>query len=324
MGALVVAVPVYGVSAAPETGGPARLRVAVAIENEQQLALPVDFGPHAAVRAVAVGVREACSPSASVAPAASTCSEIGDALGSGVCVDETSARALSLERACAPTDATAEAVDLSGVGCGDAACFEAEARRRGATDLLLVRATWADGLQVGGTLRDLNGAQAVSIKPPATYNSQRPRTGPQVLGILKWVARSAVAGELRRIAEAPPILATPAPPPMVVAPVIRAVPEPQSHAALGWTLVGAGLVAGAAGGWLLAINGSGTSCTSLPGDSEPCAKERRTLIPGAGVTVAAAAALVTGVVLLVRDGHSQGAALAAFVHPNGLALKGWF
>jgi hypothetical protein len=270
-------------------------------------------------------VTEACPPNAPSAPAQSSCSEIGDAPGSGVCVDETAARALSRERACDPADAPAEALDLSGVGCQDAACFEAEARRLGATHLLLVHATWADGLQVGGTLRALAGASATSIRLPATYNPQRPRTGPQVLGILKWVARLAVADELGRISEAPALAVAPPPPePLVAAPTVPAVAERRGHALLGWTLVGAGIAAGVAGGWLLAINGQGTSCAPLAGDSDPCAKERRTLIPGAGVTVAAAAALVTGVVLLVRDGHSQDPALAAFVHPNGLLLKGWF
>ena len=324
MGALVAVAPVRGASAA--TGAPAaRLRVAVAIENEHQLALPADFGPHAAARAVAQGVTEACRPNAPSAPAQLPCSEIGDAPGSGVCVDETVARALSREQACDLANAQAEALDLSGIGCHDAACFEAEARRLGATHLLLVHATWADGLEVGGTLRDLAGAPATSISLPATYNPQRPRTGPQVLGILKWVARSAIAGELRRSAKAPALAFAPPPPePLVAVPTVPAVPERRGHAALGWTLVGAGVAAGVAGGWLLAINGQGTSCTPLAGDSDPCAKERRTLIPGAGVTVAAAAALVTGVVLVVRDGHSQNPSLAAFVHSNGLLLKGWF
>jgi len=249
---------------------------------------------------------------------------MSDAPGSGICADETAAHALRLDVECAPGDVRAEVLDVA-ARCVDAACFEAEATSRGATHLLLVHGAWVDGLVLGGTLRALDGSGAWPVQLPGTFNPQRPRTGPQVLGILKWAARLAVSEELRRVS-ATPARVVPAPSAVVSTPleVPPAVEEPRSNAALGWTLVGAGVVAGAAGAWLLAVNGQGANCSRIPGDPDPCDRERRTLIPGVAVTVGAAAALVTGVVVLVRSGRPRPAGLAAFVHPQGVMVGGTF
>jgi hypothetical protein len=322
-----VALVVAWVGLAEAAPGPGRLRVAVALEPRQRIALPADFGEAAATHALAVGVREACLPPGAATPRAPAvaCAEMSDAAGSGVCADETAAQALSVEIACGPGDSHADVIELTGAACDDVACFEAEATRRGATHLLLVHGAWVDGFVVGGTLRALAGPGAVALQLPGSYNRQRPRTGPQVLGILKWAARTAVAEELRRAAMPP---ASVAPKPVIVAaqpaPTPSAVEERSGHAVLGWTLVGAGVVAGAAGAWLLAINGQGVSCSGITGDPDPCARERRTLIPGASVTVGAAVALVAGVIVLVRDGHDRPPRLAAYVHPEGLMLGGSF
>jgi hypothetical protein len=241
-----------------------------------------------------------------------------------VCADETAARALSLAVECGSGDAQADAIELAGA-CDDVACFEAEAAKRGATHLLLVHGAWVDGFVLGGTLRALAGPGAAALQLPGSYNPQRPRTGPQVLGILKWAARTAVGEELRRSVAAPaPVAPAPAivAPPPAPAPIV--VEERSGHPVLGWTLVGAGVVAGAAGAWLLAINGQGVSCSGIAGDPDPCARERRTLIPGVGVTVGAAVALVAGVVVLVREGRDGPPRLAAYVHPEGLMLGGSF
>jgi hypothetical protein len=321
-----VALVVAWVGLAGAAPGSRPLRVAVALEPRQRIALPADFGKGAAARALALGAREACLPAGAPAPRAprAPCPEISDAPGSGICADEMAAHVLSLDVECAPGDARAEVLDVP-ARCEDAPCFEAEARRAGATHLLLVHGAWVDGLVLGGTMRALDGSGAWPVQLPGTFNPQRPRTGPQVLGILKWAARLAVGEELRREAAAPAlvvatplaVLSTPAQPP-------PAIEEPPSHAGLGWTLVGAGAAAGVAGAWLLAVNGQGTSCSGIPGDPDPCDRERRTLIPGIGVTVGAAAALVAGVVVLVRDRRPRTAGLAAFVHPQGVMVGGTF
>jgi hypothetical protein len=302
------------------------LRVAVALEPRQRIALPADFGEGAAARALALGAREACLPAGTLTPRAPrpSCPEMSDAPGSGVCADETAAHALGPDVECAPGDARAEVLDVA-ARCEDAPCFEAEARRAGATHLLLVHGAWVDGLVLGGTMRALDGSGAWPVQLPGTFNPQRPRTGPQVLGVLKWAARLAVGEELRRAAAAPAavvstppaVVSTPAQPP-------PAIDQQPSHVALGWTLVGAGAAAGAAGAWLLAVNGQSTSCSGIPGDPDPCDRERRTLIPGIGVTVGAAVALVAGVVVLVRGRRPRPAGLAAFVHPQGVMLGGTF
>jgi hypothetical protein len=249
---------------------------------------------------------------------------MSDAPGSGICADETAAHALRLDVECAPGDVRAEVLDVA-AGCEATACFEAEAARRGATHLLLVHGAWVDGLVLGGTLRALDGSGAWPVQLPGSFNPQRPRTGPQVLGILKWAARLAVSEELRRASATPaPVVAAPSAIVSTPVEVPPAVEEPRSHAALGWTLVGAGVVGGAAGAWLLAVNGQGANCSGIPGDPDPCDRERRTLIPGVAVTVGAAAALIAGVVVLVKDGRPRPAGLAAFVHPQGVMVGGNF
>jgi hypothetical protein len=306
-----------------------RIRVAVAFEGEPQLSFPPEFGPHAATRALAQGIREACLPVHEPAAAAPpTCAEVGDAPGSRVCVDETAARALAREIDCSSTDASAEAIELAGSTCESTDCFQSEARRAGATHLLLVTGTWRDGFAVSGTMESLAGAGRTPVGPGPDYNPQRPRTGPQVLAILKWVARDAVADELRRDRQRVAAIVTPAPPPVVAAPAVSpppaATPESRGHKAIGWTLIGAGVGAGAASGWLFAIDKRGTDCAALPSDPEPCSKVRRTLIPAIGLGVGAAAALVGGLVLvLAREGTAAGP-VAITARPDGFALGGTF
>jgi hypothetical protein len=312
------------------TATPPRLRIAVALEGVQRLSFPTEFGERAGERALAQGVREACLPSGpeSQTRPAAPCSEIGDAPGSRVCVDETLARALSREIECGTADCSAEPIELSGAACQTAGCFRGEAEKAGASHLLLVTAGWHDGLAVTATLTSLRGGQDESVGPAPGYNPQRPRTGPQVLAILKWVARDAALGELRRAHAAglarAAVTTVPVVAPTVVAPPLLAAPERSSHTTLAWTLIGAGVAAGAASGWLFSTDKADTECATIAGDPEPCSKVRRTLVPAVGLGIGAAAALVSGVVLLFRDGGTATTTVSLYANPTGLSLGGRF
>jgi hypothetical protein len=167
---------------------------------------------------------------------------------------------------------------------------------------------------------------ATPVGPRPGYNPQRPRTGPQVLAILKWIARDAVVGELSREREAHRAqLAPPVPVPVVTAPTLAAPPpsasERVSRKAIGWTFIGAGVAAGAASGWFFATDKADADCAPIAGDPEPCSKVRRTLVPAIGLGVGAAAALVGGFVLVLHDGSG---AVAVSARPDGVSLGGTF
>ena len=314
----------------------ARIRIAVAVEREQQLPFPPEFGDHAAARALAQGVREACLPPAGAASgtASAGCPEIGDAPGSRVGVDETLARALAPEIECSASDASSEVIDLSLSTCQTPECLQLEARGAGATHLLLVTGMWHDGLVVDGTLTSLRDGRAAPVGPVGAYNTQRPRTGPQVLAIVKWVAREAVVAELRRdrdveqaASRAIPVAPSAAvsTPTLALSPPVRPASSPHSsRKAIGWTLVGAGVLAGVASGWLFAIDKADAECAPIAGDPEPCSKMRRTIVPAIGVGVGAAAALVTGAVLLVGHEDRSDGSIAIALGAESIAIGGRF
>jgi hypothetical protein len=313
----------------------ARIRVAVAMESEQRLAFPPEFGEHAAARALAQGVREACISTTTAPSTGQSCIEISDAPGSRVCVDETLARSLSREIECAPSDTSADVIDLSASSCQTAECLQLAARAAQATHLLLVSGAWHDGLIIDGTLTSLGDARRVPVGPSAAYNAQRPRTGPQVLAIIKWVARDAVVAELRRarevelaasreVAIVPP---APVSPPAALVLTPPPVEEPRhgsSRRVIGWTLIATGVVAGAASGWLFAIDKQDVGCSGIPGDPEPCSKVRRTIVPAIGAGAGAAAALIAGAVLLINGDERGGGSMAIGAGPGGLAVGGRF
>jgi hypothetical protein len=329
-GSLVTTMAAASTSAASPTSTPPR--VAVAVLHEQSVALPSEFGDRALVRALEQGVRESClSPGASGASPPPGCVEISDAPGSRVCVDESLPRALSQEVSCGPTDERADVVDLGAVACGDAECWETTARRAGASHLLLVNAEWHDGLAIEGTLDSLVGGVAMRVGPLGSYNPSRPRTGPQVLAIFKWTARDAVVGLLRgeRTARATETVVAPATegsvrlqPGAPAAAPSEARSEARPHRALGWTLLAAGALAGVGSAWLIWDDKTGVACTPLAGDPDPCAKVRRTLIPGIGLGVGAATAMVLGSIFLF-EGRS-GAVVSISASPRGVALGGRF
>jgi hypothetical protein len=298
----------------------------VAVERPADLALPADFGEGAATRALAQGIREACLESGTLQPRSVTpipaCRVIGDLPGSGVCVDQTPSSALTLQIRCEGAATSAEAIELSRSGCDTAACFAAEASKAGATQLLVVRGAWKDGLAFEGTLTSLGRGSSRPVRPQdfeKGYNPDWPRSGPQVLAILKWFAREVARSELVREEEAAPRIVIPPPP----GPPPGAPPQPPSRRWLGMTLIAAGLGAGIAGGIVWERDGQRTGCTSVPDDPDPCRRVQRTIVPALVLAGVGAGALIGGSIVLWRD--AKGDPRVAFsVHATGALIGGRF
>jgi hypothetical protein len=113
--------------------------------------------------------------------------------------------------------------------------------------------------------------------------------------------------------------------PAITTPVAPSIPPSSAEQGrgkriLGWSLVGAGALAGAGAIALWAYNGSGVQCSSLPGDH--CRAERHTATAAIVTGSAALAAVVGGVVLLSID-RGDGR-LALSVHPSGVSVGGAF
>jgi hypothetical protein len=308
-----------------------RPRIAVAIERAGELSLPREFGEGAAGRSLAQGVREACLEAGTLQPRTrrAECAVLRDVPDAQICVDETAEQALTLEIRCDGAGVTAEAVDLSRSGCAAGDCFAVEARHAGATDLLVVHATWKDGLALTGTLTNLATGRARTVAAQElepTYNPEWPRSGPQVLALLKWFSRRLTLDVLkdpgRAAAPGPsagahdPVLVTPATP---VQP-----PSLHSHRWIGWSLVAAGVVAGAAAGIVWSKDKDLTGCAAVAGDTDPCREVHRTIVPAAVIGAGALAALVGGSIVLISGRSNSDAKLAVSVQPSAIGLGGRF
>jgi hypothetical protein len=308
-----------------------RPRIAVAIERPGELSLPREVGEGAGGRALAQGVWEACLEPGTLRPRTKhvECATLRDVPSAQVCVDETVERALMLEIRCEGAGATAEAVDLSRSGCDTAECFAVAAKRAGATDLLVVHAVWKDGLTLTGTLTNVATGQSRAVTAQdleSSYNADWPRSGSQVVALLKWFSRRValdVLGDRARgsSAGAPPNPTTP----VLVAPVEPVPPAPPSHARkfIGWTLVGAGAVAGAGAVFAWSKNDDLTGCVAVAGDGDPCREVHRTIVPTIALGVGAAAAIVAGTIVLV-GGKNSDPKVAVSLHPSGVLVGGRF
>jgi hypothetical protein len=314
-------------------------RIAVGIERPQDLALVEPPSEHTALRALAQGVREACvDPTARRARSlTAACKTLGDVPESNVCVDETTEQALTRQIECLPGELSASAIDLSRSGCETSGCFEVEARKAGASHLLVVTAAWTDaGLTLTGRLTDLSDGSVHPFQPTdfaPRFSNIWPRTEPQVLGLLKWFARTQAAATLLEVfdaeraggksAHSAALLPPPAPePPATPRPLVETASPDRSW--LGWTLIGAGVAAGVASGIVWHKNGELTDCTAgVPGETASCRKEFHTIGPTVALGAAALGALVVGTVVLVHE-HREAGALTLFLHPTGMALAGTF
>jgi hypothetical protein len=111
--------------------------------------------------------------------------------------------------------------------------------------------------------------------------------------------------------------------PLVAAP--DQAPETKGrHRWLGWTLIGAGVAAGAATGILFAIDGNDIdNCLKdpLPSAVARCQHQRTTLVPGIITAGISAAAIVGGIVYLVH-GTEDHPGVALTIQPFGLTLGG--
>lgn len=109
----------------------------------------------------------------------------------------------------------------------------------------------------------------------------------------------------------------PASTPIIAAPAAPPAEAKSSHRALGWSLIGLGVAAGAVGGVLIAIDGNQTDCNSMGN----CSHERTTLAGGLVAAGLGAAALAGGIVYLIR-GREDHASVALGIQPFGLTLGG--
>jgi hypothetical protein len=313
------------------------VRVAVGIERAQDLGLIEPPSDHTALRAIAQGVREACVEASSrhLRPLpARTCKTLGDVPESNICVDETTAQALTLQIECVPGDLTANAIDLSRSGCETSDCYKVEAVKAGATHLLVITAAWGDsGLTVAGEITDLADGKVTAFAPAnfaPRYSDVWPRTEPHVLALLKWITREQTGRTLLAAFDAETaggkgtvpaaIPSSVPPPPATSTPQPLAPPEASApdYRWVGWTLIGAGVVAGAGSLFAWHKNGSLSDCGGTT-----CRQQLHTIVPTVALGVGGAAALVTGVIVLVREQHDQGG-LSLFLHPTGVALGGTF
>jgi hypothetical protein len=308
-----------------------RPRIAVAVERAGELALPREIGEGAAGRALAQGVREACLEAGTLQPRGKRveCATLRDVPDAQICVDETVERALTLEITCAGAAATADSVDLSRSGCETADCFAVEAKRGGATDLLIVRGVWKDGLSLTGTVTNFATGRSRSVTAEdleKTYNSEWPRSGSQVLALLKWFSRrvtldmltdrARASGNGDRIGASSPTVTLPAP-------AVQSPPTSRTHLWFGWSLVGVGAVAGAAAAVVWSKDKDLAGCVAVAGDGDPCREVHRTIIPAITIGVGAVAVVVVGSIVLIR-GRSGEAKLAVSLHPSGVMLGGRF
>ena len=120
------------------------------------------------------------------------------------------------------------------------------------------------------------------------------------------------------------VTAVPAPGPVPLVEAPAPTLEHKKHRWLGWTLIGAGVAAGAASGVLFAINGNDTdpAKTAPNGDySMLSARDRTTLVPAFITAGLSAAAIVGGVVYLLH-GSEDHPGVALFVQPFGVSLGG--
>jgi len=128
--------------------------------------------------------------------------------------------------------------------------------------------------------------------------------------------------------------ATAVPPAVTVEPAAAAVPlvaatdqVPETkgrHRWLGWTLIGAGVAAGAASGILFAINGNGTDAAMTAPHNDNSmrdARERTTLAPAFITAGLSAAAIVGGIFYLVH-GSEDHPGVALSIQPFGVSLGG--
>lgn len=114
----------------------------------------------------------------------------------------------------------------------------------------------------------------------------------------------------------PSVAVEPAPGTVPLIETPAAIPEHKKHRWLGWTLIGAGVAAGATSGILFAINGNNTEC-----GANGCISHWDTVVPAA-VFAGVSAAAILGGILYLHSSETDHSAVALTLQPFGLTLGG--
>jgi len=199
-------------SLAPE----AAVRVAVLPADPASFDMPPEFGPRAADKAVLAGAQEVCvQPNGQPRrrAASPSCDEVrGRRWGFGeantsidICEHEDVATMTSARVTCTPEDVTVKTIDMSNVDCASDPCFADVAKKAGATHMLRIVGFFRDTFSMAPTLsvtatvtRLSDGATHLvrSHDVDPEFDATRPRPAYQAMGIMRWLARSAVAREV--------------------------------------------------------------------------------------------------------------------------------
>jgi hypothetical protein len=140
--------------------------------------------------------------------------------------------------------------------------------------------------------------------------------------------RKKVAATSAAVTETALPAAAPAMPPRAAMPLPAPVSAPPSAAPdlrwLGWTLVGVGVVAGVGSAVAWSGNNDPFDCGGAAvDDPAACRQKRGTVVPAVSLGVAAAGAVVGGILILIRD-HSARHEVALSVQPSGFSVGGRF
>jgi len=289
-------------AAAVNLQGSPPVKVAVLPADPASFDMPAEFGPHAADKAVLAGAQEVCvQPDGESRRRTTTCEQVrgakwgfGDANTSiDLCEHEDVATMTSPRVSCPSEDVSVKVIDMTNVDCASDPCFVDVAKRAGATHLLRLVGFFRDTysleptLSLSATVTRLSDGAVHLVRPhdvdPA-FDSSRPRPAYQAMGILRWLARSAVAREVVGTTTAPPSGATPKPPLAVQSsPTPSPPPSPANQRpSVLWPAVvaGAGLVMIGSGVALWAASGN-QPCGALG-----CSNDRRSDKVGIPLVVA--------------------------------------
>jgi hypothetical protein len=222
---------------------------------------------------------------------------------------------------------TKHGFDLAPVAgaCGDRECLRVAAKTADASDVLVATGGRNDmrgyhiELRIWNVASDREDnavaecnicAAAQMIESVATAADPLLDRVPTLHANLSATAAPEVAPESSSPATAVPLVSAPAPPP-------EAKSSPRW---IGWTLVGAGVVGGAASGYLFAIDGNGTQCSGIATVNH-CIYKWETVVPASIVAGASAAAIIGGLLYLHHASENHGD-VAVSIQPFGVAIRG--